>query len=320
MEGTAGKVSPFPDHKCPIQGGGGSPPSRTPARPGRADFHVRPNAANAAAELTAPPRSVTSPRSLLRMRPLASRQSFRRKCAGWEGPPLAFTLIELLVVIAVIAILAGLLLPALAKAKKQAQSVQCLSNVRQMVLATVLYADDNGDQLPFAWWYNASNDDASKNNFQTLIVKYIKSSDFKAGTATTNSDFAESVFRCPTRILENHWRGFKNYPGTGNPWKISYAMNQYTLLSYPPAVTSPKTAKLGSVVLPANTFLIADVSKDLNHPAIIILGKESDGSYDVGYRHGAAYPYGKANISFMDGHINSISAKQTNGIVMDFKR
>ena len=74
----------------------------------------------------------------------------RRKGRVPDGKVSGFTLIDLLVVIAIIAILAALLLPALAQAKRRGQTAACLSNERLVGTVNAMYTNDNGDQFLYS--------------------------------------------------------------------------------------------------------------------------------------------------------------------------
>lgn len=97
-----------------------------------------------------------------------------------------FTLIELLVVIAIIAILAAILFPVFAQARAAARKASCLSNVKQLALAALMYVQDNDEKF-FGWnWGNRYSED-SNSFWSAASLPYIKSL---------------QIFRCPDDVLE----------------------------------------------------------------------------------------------------------------------
>ncbi len=120
----------------------------------------------------------------------------------------AFTLIELLVVIAIIAILAAMLLPALSKAKARAKGISCLSNLKQLGLALIMYKDDNQGFYPPGFNHNAT-----EWVWPALLRTYSSKRDTK-------------VFWCPSAPTESQWTPTF---GSGLPAQYGYLQDEFHL-------------------------------------------------------------------------------------------
>lgn len=142
----------------------------------------------------------------------------------------AFTLIELLVVVAIIAILASLLFPAIARAKDKGKTTTCASNLRQLIFATTMFEQDER-KYPAAWpppvWY-------------TQLQPYV-------GKSITNS--GGGVFVCPSSFQKNA-NGKGTRVGGFLGW-LAYAQNAH--------INSSTTAMSStSIADPENTIFFAD--------------------------------------------------------------
>ena len=143
-----------------------------------------------------------------------------------------FTLIELLVVIAIIAILAAMLLPALASAKQKAQTIKCVSNLKQLQLGAVMYNNDSGDyMLP-----NAPSNISTPG--QTWCGGETES--WGASDANTNVNYYETSILAP---YMGNQVGVYSCPGdniaSANGYRIrSYSMNAQMGNAYSIGITT----------------------------------------------------------------------------------
>jgi prepilin-type N-terminal cleavage/methylation domain-containing protein/prepilin-type processing-associated H-X9-DG protein len=191
-----------------------------------------------------------------------------------------FTLIELLVVIAIIAILAAILFPVFAKAKEKAKSASCLSNMKQLSLAVLMYQSDYDDRLPHLRYYPAGGYNYS----------------FPSGTGTISCYFWVETVQPYVKNYELNLCPSRDVVGNrddGNVYRADEFKHGYAL----------------------NAYIEGRNGSEINEPAGVILLLETSWSCpDLGLWSTCGVPQSHnegSNWTFVDGHAKWLRLSST---------
>ena len=211
------------------------------------------------------------------------RQDMPETCGKRQG----FSLVELLVVVAAIAILMGLLLPALKVAKQKAFQTFCANNMKQMGLAINSYTIDNDDWMPLSRIVPPYPPiPGNVYSWLSEIHEYI---DGKPLTSTHISN----VFTCPAGEREVCWTG-----GNGGNYMYDTYLGNYSVTWGYPTYASYGPRKLGRCRAPANCAVVIDGQNKTKDLCIFDFGSFATAVAYVHFRHSKG-----TNVLLADAHV-----------------